>query len=67
MTDRKELAKLFPPIRHKEKPLTHRDELRQKSDEELAAFLADHPCVSKYDPKNPQHVAWLKWLRETVT
>lgn len=67
MTDLDKLSKLFPPIRHEKKSITHRDELRQKSDEELAAFLADHPVVSVYDAKNPQHVAWLNWLQGTVT
>lgn len=60
MTDPNKLSKPFPPI-------THRDELRQKSDEELAAFLADHPVVSEFDAANPQHVAWLNWLHKTVT
>lgn len=50
-----------------EKPVTHRDELRKMSDEELAAFLADHPVMTAFDAANPYHVDWLNWLKKTVT
>jgi len=42
---------------------TNADRIRSMSDEELAAWLADHPVVSMYDSSNPQHKAWLDWLR----
>lgn len=45
---------------------SHGDQLRNMSDEELAAFLADHPIVSTYDPANPTHREWLKWLQEVA-
>lgn len=41
---------------------TNYDMLLGKSAEELAAFLADQPIVSKYDPNNPYHKEWLDWL-----
>lgn len=62
MTDREELAKLFPPM--KRKPMTNADRIRSMSDEELADWLADHPLVSEYDENNPQHKAWLDWLKQ---
>jgi len=37
MTDREELAKLFPPI--KRKPITNADRIRSMTDEELACFI----------------------------
>lgn len=46
---------------------TNADRLRAMSDEELAEWLADHPVVSEYDENNPQHKAWLDWLRQEAT
>ena len=43
---------------------TNADRIRAMTDEELAAWLADHPVVSEYDENNPQHKAWLDWLRQ---
>lgn len=40
------------------------DVIRAMSDEELAGWLADHPVVSEYDENNPQHKAWLDWLKQ---
>lgn len=45
-------------------PTTNGDRIRSMSDEELAAWLAGHPVVSMYDGSNPQHKAWLDWLRQ---
>lgn len=56
-------AKMERNCRHFE-IATHADKLRAMSDEELAAWLADHPVVSMYDGSNPQHKAWLDWLRQ---
>lgn len=50
----------------KRKEKTHRDELRAMTDEELAAWIADQPVVSTFDPKNERHVAWLNWLRTEI-
>ena len=47
-----------------QKRKTKADRLRAMSDEELAAWLADHPVVSMYDGSNPQHKAWLEWLKQ---
>lgn len=46
------------------KPITKADCIRAMSDEELAGWLADHPVVSEYDENNPQHKAWLDWLKQ---
>lgn len=46
------------------KPQTNADKIRAMSDEELAEWLADHPVVSMYDGSNPQHKAWLDWLKQ---
>lgn len=45
-------------------PITHYDLLIRKTPEEMAAWIADHPVVSEYDENNPQHKAWLDWLRQ---
>ena len=52
------------PSNFKPKPTTHYDLLVRKSPEEMAAWIADHPVVSEYDENNPQHKAWLEWLRQ---
>lgn len=44
--------------------MTNADRVRAMTDEELAAWLADHPVVSEYDENNPQHKAWLDWLKQ---
>lgn len=46
------------------KPLRNADRIRAMNDEELAGWLADHPVVSEYDENNPQHKAWLDWLKQ---
>lgn len=43
---------------------TNYNRLIGKSPEEMAAFLADHPVVSDYDARNPQHREWLDWLMQ---
>lgn len=45
---------------------THRDRLRAMSDVELAAWIADHPVRSTFDPNNKLHVGWLNWLRREI-
>ena len=50
-----------------ERKQTNADRIRAMSDEELAGWLADHPVVSEYDKNNPQHKAWLDWLRQEVS
>ena len=53
------------PFKNLSKPFkSNADRIRGMSDEELAAWLADHPVVSEYDENNPQHKAWLDWLRQ---
>ena len=49
------------------KPKTNADRIRAMTDEELAEWLADHPVVSKYDENNPQHKAWLDWLKQEAS
>jgi len=44
--------------------VTNGDRIRDMGDFALAAWLADHPAVSMYDGSNPQHKAWLDWLRQ---
>lgn len=46
--------------------ITNADKIRAMSDEDLAEWLADHPVVSMYDGSNPQHKAWLDWLKQEV-
>lgn len=48
------------------KPVTNYDLLIRKTPEEMAAWIADHPVVSEYDENNPQHKAWLDWLKQEV-
>lgn len=55
------------PDRWEPKPKTNADRIRAMSDEELAGWLADHPVVSEYDENNPQHKAWLDWLRQEAS
>ena len=47
-------------------PKSNADKIRCITDEELAEWLVDHPVVSKYDENNPQHKAWLDWLKQRV-
>lgn len=47
-------------------PLTNYERLIRKTPEEMAAWIADHPAVSEYDENNPQHKAWLEWLKTEV-
>ena len=47
-------------------PACRGDRLRTLSDEDLAAFLADHPLVTEFDPENPRHASWLAWLQEEI-
>lgn len=46
------------------KPMTNYDQLIRKTPEELAAWIADQPVISKYDRNNPQHKMWLDWLKQ---
>jgi hypothetical protein len=48
------------------KPITNYERLIRKTPEEMAAWIADHPVVSEYDENNPQHKAWLDWLKQEV-
>jgi hypothetical protein len=48
------------------KPITNYDLLIRKTPEEMAAWIVDHPVVSEYDENNPQHKAWLEWLKMEV-
>ena len=48
------------------KPITNYERLIRKTPEEMAAWIADHPVVSEYDENNPQHKAWLEWLKTEV-
>lgn len=60
----------YEPVKRKRaprKPLTNYDRLISKTPEELAAWIADHPVVSEYDENNPQHKAWLEWLKQEAT
>lgn len=56
-----------PPTKYEPKPMTNADRIRSMSDEELAAWLAGHPVVSMYDGSNPQHKAWLDWLKQEAS
>lgn len=47
-------------------PACRGDRLRALSDEGLAAFLADYPLVTEFDPENPRHASWLAWLQEKI-
>ena len=49
------------------KPVTNADRIRSMSDEEPAAWIANHPVVSEYDENNPQHKAWLDWLKQEAS
>lgn len=51
-----------PPIQRK--PKTNADRIRSMSDEELAAWIAEHPVVAAYDNNNQQHRRWLDWLKQ---
>ena len=46
--------------------MTNYDLVMRMGIEELAAWIADHPVVSEYDENNPQHKAWLDWLKQEV-
>ena len=46
--------------------MVERERLRTMTDEELAAWLADHPKVTKFDPNNSLHVEWLQFLKSEV-
>lgn len=43
---------------------TNADRIRAMSDEELAAWIAEHPVVAAYDNNNQQHKRWLEWLKQ---
>lgn len=45
---------------------TERERINNMTDEEFAAWIADHPKVTKFDPLNPLHVEWLNFLRKDV-
>jgi len=46
--------------------MTNEQNLKSMATEELAAYLADHPVVSEFDPNNRNHMEWFYWLkRET--
>ena len=44
--------------------ITNYEKLIRKTPEEMAAWIADRPVVSEYDENNPQHKAWLDWLKQ---
>ena len=46
--------------------MTEREKLHEMTDEELAAWLADHPKVTVFNPKNQLHADWLKFLKSEV-
>lgn len=50
--------------RYEPKPPTNADHIRSMSDEELAAWIAEHPVVAAYDNNNQQHRRWLDWLKQ---
>jgi hypothetical protein len=55
------------PYTHDDWKKTNADRIRAMTDEELAAWLSEHPLVSKYDENNPKHKAWLGWLKQEAT
>ena len=42
--------------------MTNAEKIRSMTDEELAAFLAEHPVVSEFDASKSLHMDWLLWL-----
>ena len=42
------------------------ERLKAMSMEEMAAYLADHPLVRKYNPNNEIHKAWFDWLNREI-
>lgn len=49
------------------RPVTRADQIRAMTDEQLAAFLADHPVVSEFDASKSLHMDWLLWLSLEVS
>lgn len=45
-------------------PQTNADRIRSMTDEQLAAWIAEHPVVAAYDNNNQQHRRWLDWLKQ---
>ena len=43
------------------------DLLRSYSDKQLAAWLADHPLRTRFNPENMIHRAWLAFLQQPAT
>lgn len=43
------------------------DLLRSFSDKQMAAFIADHPLRTRFNPENLQHRAWLAFLQQPAT
>ena len=47
--------------------MTNAEKIRNMTDEELAAFLADRPVVSEFDASKTLHMDWLLWLSLEVS
>lgn len=46
--------------------MTERERLNNMTDEEIAAWIADHPKVTKFDTNNQLHAEWLQFLKQEV-